>query len=79
MAAPAHHKMAQIKGELVLKLIDVLIMLLHHVTHYNSHTPKYKGSTSSTKQTTCRTSYKSCMLSFIGSTTHRKGKQLDPI
>ena len=32
MSAPAHQKMAQMKGEVVLKSIDVLIMLLHHVT-----------------------------------------------
>jgi len=32
VSIPAHHKMAQMKGELVLKSIDILIMLLHHVT-----------------------------------------------
>ena len=32
VSVPAHHKMAQMKGEVVLKSIDVLIMLLHHVT-----------------------------------------------
>ena len=32
VSIPAHHKMAQMKGELVLKSIDILIMLLRHVT-----------------------------------------------
>ena len=32
MSAPAHHNMAQMKGEVALKSIDVLIMLLYCVT-----------------------------------------------
>ena len=32
MNASTHHKMAQMKGELVLKSSDILIMLLQHVT-----------------------------------------------
>ena len=32
VTAPAHHMMAQMKGELVLKSIDISIMLLRHVT-----------------------------------------------